>query len=124
MKSLFKSADNNIAIINSGCSVSGSLRIRGHLIIEGNVEGTIQGDSVFIEKDARVTAAIKVSSLSVAGFFKGEIEVTDKLTLLSTADVEADIRCRKLVVEAGARLNGKVTFLRPEISPAESIQQG
>lgn len=113
-KTLFKSADNNVTIINSGCSINGAIQIKGHLIIEGTLEGTIQGDSVLIEKDSRVTATIQVSSLSVAGIFKGEIDVTGKLTLLSTADVEATIRCRQLVVEAGARLNGKVTFSRAE----------
>ncbi len=114
MKSLFKSADKNVTIINSGCSISGSIHTRGHLIIEGTADGAIQGDSVFIEKDSLVTATIQVSSLSVAGTFKGEIDVADKLTLLATAEVEANIRCRQLVVEAGARLNGKVSISRPE----------
>jgi cytoskeletal protein CcmA (bactofilin family) len=54
--------------------------------------------------------------MTVAGFFKGEAEVTGKLTILAPARFEGRIRCACLVVEEGAQVNGQVSFLdgRPE----------
>lgn len=102
--------DNRFSIINSGSKIEGVLITKGHLIIEGTVEGTIQAESVFAEKDSRIRANIQVNTLWIAGFFEGSIEVSDTLTLLPTAEVRGQIRCHKLVVQAGAKLEGNVKF--------------
>lgn len=105
---------DNISIINSKSKIEGILNFKGHLIIEGTIEGTILAETVFTEIDSRVVANVKAISLTIAGFFEGDIEVTDTLTLLKTADVKSQIRCCKLIIDEGGHLNGNVKFISSE----------
>lgn len=105
---------DNISIINNTSKIEGILYFKGHLIIEGTIKGTILAETVFTEIDSRVNANIKAHSLTIAGFFEGDIEVIDTLTLLKTADVKGQIRCCKLIIDEGGYLNGSVKFISQE----------
>lgn len=111
-----KVKEDQISIINRESRMEGLLQSKGHLIVEGLIEGSIHGESIFTEKDSRITAKIYAKVLSIAGFFKGEIEA-GTLTLLKTANVEGHIRCHRLVVDEGGILNGSVKFISPDDSP-------
>ena len=108
-----KVKEDQISIINKGCKIEGQLYFNGHLIVEGIIQGTLNGESIFTEKDSHITATVHAKFLTVAGFFEGEIEA-DMLTLLKTANVEGHIRCHKLVVDEGGILNGSIKFISTE----------
>jgi cytoskeletal protein CcmA (bactofilin family) len=103
------------SIINRNSSVDGQLDSKGHLIVEGTINGTINAESIFTERESRLTAKVSAISISIAGFFEGEIEA-HTLTLLNTSNVKGDIRCHKLVVDEGAVLNGNVKFMSQDLS--------
>ncbi|HVO65587.1 MAG TPA: polymer-forming cytoskeletal protein [Syntrophales bacterium] len=109
-----KDREDNISIINKNCKIEGIMHFKGHLIIEGIVEGTIVAETVFTEKDSRVIANINAIFLTIAGFFDGDIEVTDTLKLLKSADVRGQIRCHKLIIDEGGSINGSVKFISQE----------
>ena len=109
-----KGTEDNISIINKNCKIEGVLHFKGHLIIEGIIEGTLLAETVFTEKESRVTAKVNVTSLTIAGFLEGDIIVTDTLTLLKSADVRGQIRCYKLVIDEGGIINGSVSFISAE----------
>jgi cytoskeletal protein CcmA (bactofilin family) len=111
-----KVKEDQISIINRESRMEGLLQSKGHLIVEGMIEGSIHGESIFTEKNSRITAKIYAKVLSIAGFFKGEIEA-GTLTLLKTANVEGHIRCHRLVVDEGGILNGSVKFISADTSP-------
>ncbi len=112
--------DDHISIINRNCRIEGSLQFEGHLIIEGEIDGLLNAESVFIERGGLVTGRIHAKMLSVSGYFEGEAEVTDTLTLKSSADMRGQIRCCKLVVEEGGMLNGDIKFMVPQAAQAAS----
>ena len=112
-----KARDNNISIVNRDCRIEGILHFRGHLIVEGIIEGTLFAETVFTEKNSKVKAQIHAASLTIAGYSEGEIEVTDTLTLLKSADVRGHIRCRNLVIDEGGIINGSVKFISVENPP-------
>lgn len=116
-----KASNNNISIVNRDCKIEGILHFRGHLIVEGIIEGTLLAESVFTEKNSNVKAQINATSLTIAGHFEGDIEVTGTLTLLETADVRGNIRCHNLVIDEGGIINGSVKFISaedPQIGPS------
>jgi len=111
-----KGKEDNISIINRNSKIEGILHFKGHLIVEGIIEGTLLAETVFTEKDSRVIAKINATFLTIAGFFEGDIDVTDTLTLLKSADVRGQIRCHKLIVDEGGFINGSVKFIPQESS--------
>ena len=111
-----KRQEDQISIINRDSRLEGQLHFKGHLIVEGTIDGSIDGESIFTEKNSRITAKLHADSLTIAGFFSGEIEA-GTLKLLKTANVQGDIRCRRLVIDEGGLLNGSVKFISADASP-------
>jgi len=115
-----KAKDNSISIVSRDCKIEGILHFRGHLVVEGIIEGTLVAETVFTERNSNVKAQIKAISLTIAGYFEGDIEVTGTLTVLKTADVKGHIKCHHLVINEGGIINGSVKFIsaeNPQIGP-------
>jgi cytoskeletal protein CcmA (bactofilin family) len=95
--------------IMKGTTVEGNIETFGNVRIEGKIIGNIKskskialGDSSFVEGN------IVSQNAEIAGEVKGIVEVSDILTLKSTANVKGDIITGKLIVEAGAVWNGTI----------------
>jgi cytoskeletal protein CcmA (bactofilin family) len=95
--------------IMKGTTVEGNIETFGNVRIEGKIIGNIKskskialGDSSFVEGN------IISQNAEIAGEVTGTVEVTDILTLKSTANIKGDIVTGKLIVEAGAVWNGTI----------------
>ena len=90
-------------------TVRGRLSGEGDLVVEGRVEGSIALTShVSVETGAVVSADIEAQALSVSGLVKGDIETSQAVRLASQARVNGSIRSPVVVIEPGARLNGRL----------------
>lgn len=87
--------------INSDADIRIDGTVRGNLTSKGKVvlgtTGTIDGD-------------IRSENAYIEGRVNGRVEVADLLILSKTAFVNGDIIIKKLVVEEGAKFNGKCTM--------------
>ena len=103
-----KNSATDFSIIDKDLSVEGTLSCRGKLVIKGRVDGTLDGEVVIISKEGSVYAKTKVSSMTVAGRFEGEIDASHELIILSTGSCKGKVVCKNLVVEANGKLNAQV----------------
>ncbi len=101
--------EKDVSIINKGCHLNGTLNFKGYLIIAGMIEGILNAENVVAEEGSIVDADVTSQNMTIAGTFKGKINVTDKLILLKTCNVRGSIKCGNLVVEEGGILNGDIT---------------
>ncbi len=97
----------NVSIINKDCYLKGDFDFKGYLILAGSINGNLNAEIVATEKESHINGIVRVNTLTIAGSFEGEITATDTLTLLDTANVNALIKCGKLIIEKGCILNGK-----------------
>ena len=96
--------------------IGGSILVKGEvvstedLVIDGQVEGTIElGDhSLTIGSGAAVVADLVAKNITISGTVKGDVVGSAKVELKSSAKVEGDINAPKFVMEEGATLTGKV----------------
>lgn len=100
---------DDVSIINQDCHLEGKLNFSGHLIVSGEIQGTLNADIVVTREGSRIKGELNIRNLTVAGSVEGNI-VADRLTLLKTADVKGKICCSALVVEEGGLLNGNVKW--------------
>lgn len=105
------------------CWISKSILIRGDvvssgdLVIDGNVEGTIDlGDhSLTIGPGATVTADLVAKTVTISGKVKGNVTGMSRVELKATGSVEGDVTAPKFVMDEGASISGKVnTGSRPK----------
>src|SRR4028118_1421279 len=95
--------------IMKGTTVEGNIETFGNVRIEGKIVGNIKSKSkIAMGESSFVEGNIVSQNAEIAGEVKGTVEVTDILTLKSTAQVKGDIITGKLIVEAGAVWNGTI----------------
>ena len=88
--------------------IDGSVRLKSGIIVYGQIEGSVHTKGpVRLAKSAIVKGNIVGSDIRVAGIVEGDISSTGQVTLIKTCKVNGDIAYKKLVVEDGAKFEGK-----------------
>ena len=108
MKTKMNGDSEEITIISYGVKVEGKVSSNGSIRLDGTIQGDIicQG-SVTIGESGEVFGKVNGQSITIGGKVEGMINAKEKLMLESKADLKGDIFTKILVVEAGARFDGK-----------------
>jgi cytoskeletal protein CcmA (bactofilin family) len=97
----------NVVGLNS--LVVGTIECEKDVFVAGRFEGTIvTKGALYIYPEGEVKGKVKAKDLTVAGRIQGEIEVTNRLRVKNSANLEANISTRFLDWEEGAVLEGEV----------------
>lgn len=88
------------------------------LVIEGNVEATINSRAMEIAGPGRLNGHATIDVAEVHGEFSGELTVREKLVVHGSGRVTGTVRYGKLVVAEGGVINGELKQL--ETAPARS----
>jgi len=105
----------NVSIIGPTLVFKGELSADEDLVIEGTIEGTIahHKKNLTIGRKGHVTADIHASSVLVEGELNGDIHSDGLVSLARGAMVIGNIYCDRIVMQEGARFNGKIEMLIP-----------
>lgn len=95
------------SLIGKGSNCNGDIVVEGGLKIDGNFKGTITAFSLYIGKDARVEATVKVKNAVIGGKLIGDIIAEDGLELQPRAELIGDARTKNLTVADTAVLEGR-----------------
>ncbi len=97
--------------LDSSCELSGTLRFKDDVRIDGRVEGEIHAEkAVWIGETATIEAALRAESIEVHGTVHGNIDVRRKTVLHKSARVSGEIHTAGIVVEEGARVRGTIVI--------------
>lgn len=92
--------------INDGTILKGDVTSNGYFRIDGVIEGNVKTPSkVVIGKTGVIIGTLSCKNADIEGKVKGVIDVSDTLTLKSTANIEGEVVIGKLAVEPGAIFN-------------------
>ena len=106
------------ALLSRGVSIKGSVKFLNELLIDGNVEGTIESTGTLtIGEHACIRGEIRTKSVEVQGTVEGNIFVTERCELHAGCTLRGDIEAPRLVV------NDNVTFLgSAKVGTGKSLQ--
>lgn len=98
--------------IGGSILVRGDVVSTGDLVIDGQVQGTIElplgNHSLTIGDRASVTADLKANAITISGQVTGNVIGAARVELKSTGKVDGNITAPRFVMEDGAALSGKV----------------
>jgi cytoskeletal protein CcmA (bactofilin family) len=102
------------AVLGRKVTIAGEIHSREPLVIEGDVEGSIEvtGHLLTIAVDGKVRASVKATEVDVLGSLEGNVDGADKMFIRSGAHFTGDIHAHSLVIEDGAVIHGKVDLAR------------
>lgn len=98
-------------IIARDLTIEGNINSSGIIEIEGNVKGTINGNSVILREECFVEGLIISEFLNIRGRFEGSIKAKH-IHISSKARVHGEIEYDSLSVEDGAYVDGQFNHLK------------
>jgi len=106
--------------LDASTNFSGKLKCSESLRIDGRVEGEVHCDhGVVIGEPGVVLASIEADTVVIAGEVKGDINARSKITLDKTARVTGNLCTPGIVIQEGAKLEGRIMIGSDAGRPAE-----
>lgn len=107
-------ANEDVSIISSNVTIEGKLISSGNVRIDGKIEGdVIVHGNLTLGETAFVNGEVKAENITIGGKVIGYVNANDKLILEAKSYLEGDITANVLVIEAGAKFNGKSSMIDP-----------
>ena len=101
-----KSEETNI--ISKGVKMEGKITSSGNIRVDGEIQGDIFSESnITIGEDAKINGQINATVITIGGKVSGIVRAKDKLILNSKSNLKGDIYTKNLVIEEGAKFDGK-----------------
>jgi cytoskeletal protein CcmA (bactofilin family) len=112
-------------IISNGVKIEGKITSSGNIRVDGEIQGDIISQSnVSVGENGQVNGQINAEVITIGGKVSGTVKAKEKLVLDSKGNLRGDIFTRILVVEAGAKFDGKSKMgdLKDIVEVKESIK--
>jgi len=99
-------------IITQGTKIEGKMYVNGSIRIDGEVhaEDIEATEKIIIGPDGILKGKVKSKSLSSSGVCDGVFHIGELVELLKGASFDGELTCKRLVVEDGVLLDGKVSM--------------
>lgn|GEM_PF-608351 len=114
-----------ISMLADGCTFAGRMFLQGESRIGGKVEGTVVSDGhLTVEESARLQGELTGVSVHLNGVMEGKVTVSDILHVSSTGRVMGDLYARRLVVDDGGSIEGRVHAFEGEAAAGQTPAPG
>ncbi len=99
-------------VVGRGISLQGTVSDAERLVVEGTVESQmIQAQELFVAQAGVFRGEVQVEDAEIAGLFDGTLTVRGNLVIRGTGKVNGVARYRKLSVEEGGQVSGRMEML-------------
>jgi cytoskeletal protein CcmA (bactofilin family) len=98
------------AVIGASIHIDGDLRGEEDLLIEGEVNGTVQlkNNSLTIGPQGKVRADVYAHSIYVDGFMEGDLYGSERVAIRKSAQVRGNVTSPRVSLEDGAKFKGSI----------------
>ena len=113
-------AGDGYSVIDDQLSVSGDIHTEGTIRVDGRVEGTLHRvDTLIIGSGGKVVGNIDAREVVIGGELCGNLTVTGRVEVQSSATVQGDIHAAAVMLQEGGTVHGHVA-IRPIGTQANS----
>lgn len=111
MAKMTESDHTSINLVGTGTVIKGEVNSSGDIRIDGTLTGQVKcKGKIVVGSTGVLEGEIFCQNADFSGKIKGKVEVTELLTLKSTARFYGDIITNKLAIEPGANFTGTCTM--------------
>jgi cytoskeletal protein CcmA (bactofilin family) len=98
------------AVIGPSIHIDGDLRGEEDLLIEGEVNGTVQlkNNSLTIGPQGKIRADVYAHSIYVDGFMEGDLFGSERVHIRKSAQVRGNVTSPRVSLEDGAKFKGSI----------------
>ncbi len=96
------------SVLGADLRITGEITSSGSVEVLGEIDGNITANGLIIGQEGRVKGSINAHTVEVKGKFDGKVSC-ESFTLRASSEVKADVNTGSLVIESGARIEGRFT---------------
>jgi cytoskeletal protein CcmA (bactofilin family) len=112
------------AVIGPSMTIKGEIRAREELLVEGEVEGQLESQSLLtVGPNGKVRGNIKARLVAIFGRVRGNVEVTEKIAIREQGSLIGDIKGAGISIDDGAYFKGSIDIVRPEPKVTTKVVQ-
>lgn len=111
--------------VGPGIELKGEISNCAALVVEGNIDGTLDGEALEVSQRGVFTGTVRVESAEIQGRFEGDLTVSGLLRIENGGSVSGTVRYGRIEVVAGGELSGDVSRTSTEeasATPAKSVE--
>ena len=113
-------AERRTLVVGRGISLQGVVQDAERLVVEGTIEATmIHATELAISQGGVFKGEVEVEDAEVAGTIDGTLTARGNLIVRATGRVLGTARCRRLQVEDGGQITGRMEMLTEAARAAE-----
>jgi len=118
-------AERRTLVVGRGISVQGVVQDAERLVVEGTVEATmIQASELSVAPGGMFKGEVEVEDAEIAGTIDGTLTVKGSLIVRATGKVLGTARYRRLQVEDGGQITGRMEMITEPARPAAEPTSG
>lgn len=107
-----ETAERRTLVVGRGISVQGVVQDAERLVVEGTVEATmIKATELAIAQGGVFKGEVEVEEAEIAGTIDGTLTARHALIVRATGRVLGTARCRRLQVEDGGQITGRIEMM-------------
>jgi cytoskeletal protein CcmA (bactofilin family) len=116
-------SERRTLVVGRGISVQGTVQDAERLVVEGTVEASmIHAAELSISPGGVFKGEVEVEEAEVAGIIDGTLTARSSLIVRATGKVLGTARCRRLQVEDGGQITGRIEMLSDTTAPAPKAE--
>jgi cytoskeletal protein CcmA (bactofilin family) len=116
-----EAAERRTLIVGRGISLQGTVQDAERLVVEGTVEATmIRAAELSVAQGGIFKGEIEVDEAEVAGTIDGTLTARHSLQVRATGKVLGTARCKRLQVEDGGQITGRIEMITDSGKPVEN----
>lgn len=120
-------SDRRTLVVGRGISVQGVVQDAERLVVEGTVEATIiHATELAIAPGGVFKGEVEVEEAEIAGTIDGTLTARGSLIVRGSGKVLGTARCRRLQVEDGGQITGRIEMITDqptsEMPPRQSVE--
>lgn len=121
-----EAGERRTLVVGKGISLQGTVSDAERLVVEGTVESQmITAQELQITHSGVFKGEVQVEDAEIAGVFDGTLTAVGNLVIRATGRVLGTARCRRLQVEEGGQISGRMEMITdtpaaPRLSPVRS----
>ena len=105
-------ADSRRLVVGRTIRLSGEISACEHLVVEGQVEVTLDGSRLLeVASNGVFKGSAQVDEAIISGLLDGDLTVNKKLTVLSGGKITGSVRYGSIIIEAGGEVSGDMQAL-------------
>ena len=107
--------------VGPGIELKGEISNCAALVVEGNVDATLDGEALEISPRGVFNGTARVDTADIQGQFEGDLTVSGLLRIENGGSVAGTVRYGRIEVVAGGELSGEISKVDGEKESASPI---